>query len=282
MKKYSMIYVTANDTKFFKDYISLYLMRKFYPGVSPISFYCIIACIKKNSGFQRWMLHRMMRMVQGSKVIQPVVLLIRNNVGRDFGSVYAGLELLKATAQPEDFILIRNRSSWGPLTPGWYKRYLDQFTLNDQIALVGSTIGFKDHPRRSKKTDIAHVQTYIYLSQWKFLSALMPDFPGRYATNHLEAVIDGEIELSQQLIKRGWGISSLQHPGLILDANNQNNIPEDQKPSDELVKELPVRRDNQTRNTAYYLKILLILTTILWYVLPGKKAYKTILSPPQV
>jgi len=276
-----MVYVTANDSKFFKDYVNLYFTRKFDPGVPEVRLYVIVACLQRNSWFQQWMLHRIMAMVRGSKRIRPMVLVLKNNTGRDFGSVHAGLHVLEPEVQPEDSILIRNRSSWGPQCKGWYKQYLDQLTSNHQMALVGSTIGLNDHPRRKRTEDVAHVQTYVYLSQWKFLSALMPDFPGRYATNHMEAVLHGEIELSQQLMKKGWSISSLQFPGLVIDANNQNQITADQHQKIETDIGLPILKDNQTRNTWYYLKILVILTTVLLYVLPRRRSYKTILLSNQ-
>jgi len=201
--------------------------------------------------------------------------MMKSNAGWDFGSAQMALQELSTEAQPEDYILIRNRSTWGPHAVNWYRKYVDLMESSSQVALVGSKIGLNDHPSRKKERDNAHVQTYIYLSQWKYLSSLLNDFPGSHASNHLEAVLQGEMQLSQEIMKRGWSIASLQYPEVIINLQNQNDFTPGSI-SNYAPHEVPIRRDTQERNLRYYLKILLILTTIIWYAIPRKTTYRWI------
>ena len=230
---------------------------------------------KKYTAWHRWMIHTIMRMACSGKYIHGKSVILKNNTGWDFGSAQIALQELSTEAKPEDFILIRNRSTWGPHAKDWYKKYVDLMESADQPALVGSKIGLNDHPSRKKERDNAHVQTYIYLSQWKYLSTLLNDFPGSKANNHLEAVLQGEMELSQEIMRHGWSIASLQYPQVTINLQNQNDF-SPQLMSSYGPHEVPISRDTQERNLRYYLKILLILTTIIWYVIPRKANYRWI------
>ena len=275
MKQYYLVYITANDTLLFKDYINLFLTRKYNPGVSPVHLCFVVGGAKKYTAWHRWMIHTIMRMACSGKFIHGKSVILKSNEGWDFGSAQIALQELSGETQADDFILIRNRSTWGPHAKDWYKKYIDLMESADHIALVGSKIGLKDHPSRNKERDNAHVQTYIYLSQWKYFSTLLNDFPGRKANNHLQAVLQGEMELSQEVMKRGWCIASLKYPDLLINFQNQNDFTPGSMSQYE-AHEVPISKDNQERNLRYYLKILLILTTIIWYVFPRKVNYRWI------
>jgi hypothetical protein len=275
VKKYYLIYVTANDTLFYKDYISLFLTRSYNPGVAPVQLYIVVGGANKYSALHRWMLRRIMNMAGAGKYIEPKMVILKNNAGRDFGSAQMALQEISSEAQPDDYILIRNRSTWGPHAGNWYKKYVNLMESSDQLALVGSTIGLKDHPSRKKERDIAHVQSYIYLSRYQYVFPLLNDFPGSKATNHLEAVLQGEMELSQEMMKRGWSIASLKYPDVVINFQNQNDFTSGSMSQYE-AHEVPISKDNQERNLRYYLKILLILTTIIWYAFPRKVNYRWI------
>ena len=273
-----MVYVTANDTALFKDYINLYLSRKFHPGVTPVQLCIVVGGAKKFTRFHRWMLRRIISMVESGRHLQCKQVILKNNAGWDFGSTAQGLRELSKEAQPEDYILVRNRSTWGPHANGWYKKYADLLASSDELGLVGSTLGLKDHPTRRRTYDTAHVQSYVYASQWKFLSDLLPAFPGQEAANHLDAVLHGEIELSQEIMKRGWNLAALNYDGLQITYNNQNDFTPSHLKQYSPAGDIPISKDNQERNRKYYLKILLILTTIIWYSLPHRSSCKWILQ----
>ena len=274
MKQYFLVYVTANDSPLDKDYINLFLSRKFFPGVTPVQLYIVVGSVRKFSRFHRWMLRRIISMLESGRHIQCKMAILKNNAGRDFGSVAQALKALTNEAQPEDYILVRNRSTWGPLTDGWYKRYIDLLDSSDQLGLVGSTINLSDHPWRKRTYNTAHVQTYVYASQWKYLSTLLPGFPGREAANHVEAILQGEIELSQEILKRGWNIAAFNYDGLQITYNNQNDFSPTHLKQNSSVGNFPIMGNNQVRNWKYYLKSLLILSTIIWYSFPHKSSCK--------
>ncbi len=275
MKQHYLVYVTANDTLLFKDYINLFFSRKYNPGVSDVRLCFVVGGPKKFTAWHRWMIRVIMRMACSGKYIKGKSVILKSNAGWDFGSAQVALLELSAEVQPDDFILIRNRSTWGPHADNWYRKYVHLMDSSDQLGLVGSTIGLKDHPTRKRERDNAHVQTYIYLSQWKYLSPLLNDFPGSKSTSHLEAVLQGEIELSQEIMKHGWSIASLKYPPVSINFQNQNEFTRESMNQYE-AREVPISKDNQERNLRYYLKILLILTTIIWYVFPRKASYRWI------
>lgn len=274
MKQYYLIYVTANDSPLDKDYINLFLSRKFFPGVTPVQLYLVVSSVRKFSRFHRWMLRRIISMLESGRHIKCKMAILKNNAGRDFGSVAQALQALINEAQPEDYILVRNRSTWGPLADGWYKRYIDLLDSSDQLGLVGSKINLTDHPWRKRTHNTAHVQTYVYASQWKYLSSLLPGFPGREAANHVEAILQGEIELSQEILKRGWNIAAFNYDGLQITYNNQNDFTPSHLKQHPTAGDFPIMGNNQIRNWKYYLKSLLILSTIIWYSFPHKSSCK--------
>ena len=274
MKQYYLVYVTANDSPLDKDYINLFLSRKFFPGVTPVQLYIVVACVRKFSRFHRWMLRRIIGMVESGQHFKCKMAILKNNAGRDFGSVAQALQALSNEVQPDDYILVRNRSTWGPLADGWYKRYVDLLDSSDQLGLVGSTINLTDHPWRKRNYNAAHVQTYVYASQWKYLSTLLPGFPGREAANHVEAILHGEIELSQEIMKRGWNIAAFNYDGLQITYHNQNDFTPTHLEQYSTAADFPISGNNQVRNWKYYLKSLLILTTIIWYSFPHKSSCK--------
>lgn len=274
MKQYYLIYVTANDSPLDKDYINLFLSRKFFPGVTPVQLYLVVSSVRKFSRFHRWMLRRIISMLESGRHIKCKMAILKNNAGRDFGSVAQALQALINEAQPEDYILVRNRSTWGPLADGWYKRYIDLLDSSDQLGLVGSKINLTDHPWRKRTHNTAHVQTYVYASQWKYLSSLLPGFPGREAANHVEAILQGEIELSQEILKRGWNIAAFNYDGLQITYNNQNDFTPSHLKQHPTAGDFPIMGNNQIRNWKYYLKSILILSTIIWYSFPHKSSCK--------
>ncbi len=194
-----------------------------HPGVDLIHMYVAISLVKPWSALDRQVFTSIMNVTKGCKWLKPVFVILKENEGRDFSSAKKCLEQMAGDTMPDDYLLIRNRSSRGPGINNWYKVYVDQFCKFSNSGLVGSTIILTDHFSRGNKTEVAHIQTYAYMSQWKFFTKLMDDFPGEHATNHLEAILQGEIGLSQRFLSMGLSISALHHPDLEINSSNQHD-----------------------------------------------------------
>ena len=264
---YFVAYLTANDTPYFHiDYFNWMNMLKHHPGVDHIHLYVAISMVQQFSFFQRKLIEAMMQATAKCKWITCEAVILKPNQGRDFSSLRECLIAMRGLAVDTDFILVRNRSSRGPFRDQWYKKYIDQFRLHDNTGLVGSTINLIDHNERGLKANVSHVQSYSFLSTWKHLSALLENFPGMLAFTHLEAVIDGEIELSQKILRGGARISSLQKPEMILDLDSQNDPVQSQHSSVVAFHDLPIiHRKREPRglqlwiNRLGYFKLLTFL-----------------------
>ena len=79
MKQYYLIYVTANDSPLDKDYINLFLSRKFFPGVTPVQLYLVVSSVRKFSHFHRWMLRRIISMLESGRHIKCKMAILKNN-----------------------------------------------------------------------------------------------------------------------------------------------------------------------------------------------------------
>ncbi|HUR31640.1 MAG TPA: hypothetical protein VMZ69_09415 [Saprospiraceae bacterium] len=222
--KYFIAYMTANDTPYFHiDYFNLINMFLHDPGVKQVHLYIAVSQVQEFTHLQKRILSAILQAADNCEWLTCEEVILKSNIGRDFSSLQQCLLAMSSTACDDDFILVRNRSSRGPYMSQWYKKYVDLMTAKENIAIVGSTIGLIDHLSRGRTKDVPHVQTYAYLSQWKYFSYLLPDFPGRNAVNKDDAIMDGEIELSQRILKTGAKITSLQKPDMIIDIHNQND-----------------------------------------------------------
>ena len=222
--KYFLAYLTANDDPYFQfDYFNLLNMYRYDPGVEQVHLYIAVSSVQKFTQLQKRLLGAMLRKADNCRWLTCEAVILKSNIGRDFSSLQECLLAMKDKVSPDDFILVRNRSSRGPYMSQWYRKYIDVITTHENIGLVGSTINLNDHYTRGRTENAAHVQSYAFLSRWKYLSSLLPDFPGINAISHFDAILDGEIELSQRMLTKGAKITSLQKPEMILDIQNQND-----------------------------------------------------------
>lgn len=198
-------------------------MFRYEPGVIHIHLYIAISEVKKFTFLQKWIITSILKAAHQCKWMTCEAVILKPNMGRDFSSLRQCLLVLQGKASAGDYILVRNRSSRGPFMSEWYKKYIDQLQSHENTGMVGSTINLNDHYARGLSENASHIQSYVFLSQWKYLSSLLPDFPGLQAKSHVDAVISGEIELSQRILRSGARISSLQKPDMILDIHSQND-----------------------------------------------------------
>lgn len=197
-------------------------MAAHHPGVEQVQVYVAISLVRPWSNIDTNIMDAILHSTDRCQWLQPVFVILKDNVGRDFSSAKKCIQQMEAHTTPEDYVLVRNRSSRGPRIDHWYSAYVDQFNRHKDSGLTGSTLNLKDHFSRGEKTNVAHVQTYAYMSRYEIFSQITDDFPGEQSKSHLEAILQGEIGLSQRILSMGYSISALHQPSLIINAGNQN------------------------------------------------------------
>lgn len=167
-----------------------------------IKFVLVMSLVKNLSFLQRKELYKLIDLIQNnSHIFDLQQVILKGNIGRDFSSVYCGLNYLKKYLypNPDDVILIRNRSAYGAFKNGWFSDYLNLLNnpKNNDVAVVGNTINI--YAREQNKKICPHIQTYLYAARWKDLDLLLTKkmFPGLKAKDNYEAVQHGELKLSE-------------------------------------------------------------------------------------
>jgi hypothetical protein len=206
-----LAYLTANDSGLFiADYLNFRHMVRFPPGVRRVIVYVAVSVTKPLSQGDYLALEELATLTEQCDWLDVRRILLKGNVGRDFSSAEACLQAIAEEASPEDYVMVRNRSAYGPQRENWYRDYVDQFERFSDTGLVGSTINFTCHlPVQGLTT---HVQTYAYLSTWKLLQPLAAAFPAARCTERKDVITQGEIGLSQNILARGLGLSCLHWP----------------------------------------------------------------------
>lgn len=266
-----VVYLTANDTPFFHDdYFNLLNMCRHDPGVKQIHLYVAVSQVEEFNHFQKRLLGTILKQAENCKWLTCEGVILKTNIGRDFSSLQSSLLAMQGNASDEDFILVRNRSSRGPFSAQWYKKYVVLQSSKPGIGLVGSTINLNDHYTRGRKQNSSHVQTYAFLSQWKYLAPLLKNFPGIKAVTHVDAIIHGEIELSQMILNAEAKITSLQKPDMILDIHSQNDPVQSKFASQLDFRDIPIiHRKRQRRNLHFWLSRLDYLK-LIWLLVKNK------------
>ncbi len=124
-----------------------------------------------------------------------------------------------------------------------YEEFITQFEKFDSTALCGSTINYKDHPSRSERRDMPHVQTYALLTKAGFLKMIESAFPGADETERSKIILEGEIGLSQFYLNKDYGITCMEWTDRLI-TNNSKPI------SDTDIKEF-VSADHQFYHRKY-------------------------------
>jgi len=209
-----MAYLTANEDDFSVDYINLLSMIRFHPGVERVHLFIAVSEVRPKGvrDNSAWSLIKTMLGKCGWIELEEVIY--KTNIGRDFSSAHACLQAISEMASDDDQILFRNRSAYGPFKENWYCSYRDLFESDSKVGLVGNTINQSGHSQSEYQgsNDLAHIQTYIYLSSYSILKSLLSDFPGERETDRLALINNGEIGLSQRLISDGFYITCLNWP----------------------------------------------------------------------
>lgn len=211
--RYHLAYLTANDQRDFSvDYLHFRNLARQSPGVAHVEITIAISRVRPFSPANFRQIEALVKCAAASPWLSVRTVIWKGNIGRDFSSARASLQSIGETASANDYVMVRNRSAYGPLTDSWYQAYVEQYERHPGTGLVGSTINLSGPPTLPEDEDGRHVQTYVYLSQWRHLEALIDDFPGCQCTDNPGAILHGEIGLSRQMMARGFKLSCLYWP----------------------------------------------------------------------
>ena len=191
-------------------------MKNLDPGVDRVFLFMAISNVRKSNPMDRLFVKMAKAMFKGHPSITLVEIFHKPNIGRDFSSYQMLLDKVSPMAADDDYILFQNRSGYGPFRTEWYKKFVAQFERFKNVALCGSTINFLDHPSRSLKDDLPHVQTYSFLSTLFYMNMLGANFPGANETDRCDIITKGEIGLSQFFLEKGNKITCIEWPDLAI------------------------------------------------------------------
>lgn len=210
---YRLAYLTANDGRDFSiDYLNFRNMARRPPGVEHVEITIAISRVRPVSRANLRQIDALVRLAEASPWLSVRTVIWKGNVGRDFSSAQACLQSMAEVAASTDYVMLRNRSAYGPLCDDWYSAYVAQYEKHPDTGLVGSTISLVGPPWHATTDDVRHVQTYVYLSQWRHLAPLIDEFPGCRCKDNPTAIVQGELGLNQQIMAAGLGISCLHWP----------------------------------------------------------------------
>lgn len=263
MAQHYLAYLTATDSRSHAaDYLNLTNMVRYHPGVEKIVLFIAISRVSSERRDDPRAVACLLREVQKCPWLELRSVFWKSNIGRDFSSAAVCLNAMRDSAAAEDFVMVRNRSAYGPFEDSWYAKYVVQYERFANTGLVGSTINFLGHPLRPTPNPATHVQTYVYLSQWKHLEPFLTDYPGARCAERLDLIEQGEIGLSQSIMKRGLGLSCLQWSDTCFTAE-QPRAPE--LPAEDiksLVKGLPFTH----RSNRYFWQPRSLLALCKWFL----------------
>ena len=190
-------------------------MKDVHPGVPKVYLLVVLSEVKSSNTLERKFAAYLDCLFDACEWIDYLGLITKDNLGRDFSSVLTGLKSLEKDFEDQDFIMVRNRSAFGPFRSSWYLDFCIPFSDVENLALVGNSINLSSSLDKVEHPTPTHVQTYVYVTKWQVLKVLIDDFPGLSANTRLEVVNNGEVALSQRLIQKGFAITSLWWPGYV-------------------------------------------------------------------
>ena len=147
----------------------------------------------------------------------------RENLGQDLGAYDFAFQHLKARGHDGDVVFI-NSSSIGPVADGWLSKYKNLFYKHEKCGLCG--ISVNSHHAKTNRF-LPHVQSFFLYTNMKILDDVFPN--GLYQSTGKEEKIDlilgGEIKISQDVIAKGYGISSSMFPDFCYKEGDEWTIP---------------------------------------------------------
>lgn len=216
-RKFFHCYATANDKRFYlEDIKNLKRILMHDAGVGKIYLYIAISLVNKQSYWDDLFVKNISKMFSNQDRVILKSIFFKDNRGRDFSSYSELKKMILPFTSDSDYVFFQNRSACGPYFDNWLVQFIEHFNKHDSIALCGSTINFNDHPKRSQRNDLPHIQTYAFVTSLKYLNMLPKVFPGEKEVDRLQIILNGEIGLSQFYLKRQFSIVCLEWPDEII------------------------------------------------------------------
>jgi hypothetical protein len=194
------------------DAVNFERMARLSPGSGPLQVVVAVSAARPFTETDRLRVARLVAILERSPHICGVTVIFKGNVGRDFSSAYACLREISRSAAPDDVVMVKNRSGYGPLKADWFGAYARLLSSRDDLGMVGSTINFVGLDDRPRAPVMTHVQTYAYVSHWSDLAAIVDRFPAIDRTDRVEVIEHGEIGLSRMILESGRSIACLAWP----------------------------------------------------------------------
>lgn len=209
-----LAYLTANDDRsYVKDLINFRNMCRYNPGVEHIYLVVAVSAVRPFDDLDIMYINRLVSIFSACPWLTLNKVILKGNIGRDFSSAHVCLKEIEKYASDNDVVMVKNRSGYGPLSAGWFEVYEKLFVPGNNIGLVGSTINFSGHPKASTDGITTHVQTYVYVSIWKYFAEIVDNFPAISCVDRLNLIAEGEIGLSRLFLDRGLTLTCLAWPG---------------------------------------------------------------------
>lgn len=235
-------YLTANDDgAYTKDFINFMNMCIYHPGVEHINLFVAISAVRPFDDKDSQTITRLLSIFDGCSWITVKGVVLKGNGGRDFSSAYVCLKSIASYASNDDVVMVKNRSGYGPLAAGWFDEYEKCLLSDSRIGLVGSTINFSGHPKVQSAGITTHVQTYVYVSFWKYFAQVVDVFPAIKCTNRLNLIDEGEIGLSRMFLDKGLALACLAWPGELFTRERPTSSLLPQADIKRKVKNVPIR-----------------------------------------
>lgn len=258
-----LAYLTANDSPHYQaDFLNFRHMTRHDPGVERVELYIAVSRVRPFTATDQAAIHGLLQMASECPWLRPHVVLWKGNTGRDFSSAEACLNAIGDDgAGPQDYVMVRNRSAYGPTQRDWYAQYVAQYERFEDTGLVGSTINFRGHPLLPTDGPTTHVQTYAYLSQWNHFAPLATAYPASRCTDRLELINAGEIGLSRRMLERGLSISCLHWPNerFTLQRQHAEHLPQTD------IKSRAVSLSLRYKYAAYLRQIPNLWAQLMWW-----------------
>jgi len=208
---YFLGYLTANDDPtFFFDYLNIKNIARYHPGVASIHVCISVSLVRKINDTDVIRIKQLKKALLKASHVADVNIIYKNNIGRDFSSAQKCLEYFSKFCTENDYVMIRNRSGYGPFSDDWYKAFIKANQKLEEGGLTGSTINQAGLHNNEVKGIQTHIQTYVYISRWKYFRPLVDEYPGSKGQSKNDVIINGEIELSRSFLDRGLALNCLE------------------------------------------------------------------------